>query len=684
MAVRRFVVQFLGQGRVNALNTLEGNALPIAVIFLGNLKTLADICGAERVFLAIDGDSNGLVCHNGKLTETVGVDEGDGLDDAALGFRLGLIIVDSAVLFDVTDKDLLALGNFQRGNIERDSDGRNLIFGHGLVIFQRNGVGFGHVFDIISDSRLDIIEHLDIKGHADVGIIVGRSLRLNNQLGNSDNGDIFCSCILVKALVFCRLCDSVFSRTNNFIVIQLDFFFANFNGGCILDGIGDVTCGSIFAISNSGAGRCTCDVLFINIFGLDILNVTFNLGFRLCGLGFNGLFANSVSAVSIFFQSKTTCEIRSAELLGERTSSNFKFGTSIGCISCIVNVALFQLAIDFTTVDCDARCNAGFIVVVGSGQITVYYGISTDSHAVCGRILPYPRRNGTIERATSYSCNAVPALKRLLGRIESTSRDVCGTTLGLDDNEIVVEITVIDGHNSRSVVLTTDNQRREFTGSFHGATVKSQCAIVVHDVPTVAAVAAGGASLLAAGEGATLNDSSSIFLVVQRRTAMADVIHRTVSGNRQRAVVGNGMLVSRIRNLVVIQIQLNAFARGNRDAFRHIARKNDLIHRVSDSTLQGCVGLAGVIINISNIRILRVGLSCQHDSLVFRLPIRLGFDLLRGSGFFRRFGCRFVRQRGSAHGHCHGGGQCEGNDLFKMGLFSHRSLSFLLIKFNDT
>ena len=153
--------------------------------------------------------------------------------------------------------------------------------------------------------------------------------------------------------------------------------------------------------------------------------------FRLCGLGVNGLFANSVSAVSIFFQSKTTCEIRSAELLGERTSSNFKFGTSIGCISCIVNVALFQLAIDFTTVDCDARCNAGFIVVVGSGQITVYYGISTDSHAVCGRILPYPRRNGTIERATSYSCNAVPALKCLLGRIESTSRDVCGTTSAL-------------------------------------------------------------------------------------------------------------------------------------------------------------------------------------------------------------------------------------------------------------
>ena len=43
LAVRRLVVQFLGQGRVNALNALEGNALPIAEIFLGNLKTLADI-----------------------------------------------------------------------------------------------------------------------------------------------------------------------------------------------------------------------------------------------------------------------------------------------------------------------------------------------------------------------------------------------------------------------------------------------------------------------------------------------------------------------------------------------------------------------------------------------------------------------------------------------------------------
>ena len=75
----------------------------------GNLKALADICGAERVFLAIDGDSNGLICHNGKLTETVGVDEGDGLDDAALGFRLGLIIVDSAVLLNT--KRRLAPGN---------------------------------------------------------------------------------------------------------------------------------------------------------------------------------------------------------------------------------------------------------------------------------------------------------------------------------------------------------------------------------------------------------------------------------------------------------------------------------------------------------------------------------------------------------------------------------------------
>ena len=74
----------------------------------------------------------------------------------------------------------------------------------------------------------------------------------------------------------------------------------------------------------------------------------------------------------------------------------------------------------------------------------------------------------------------------------------------------------------------------------------------------------------------------------------------------------------------------------------------------------------------------------QGVNAVLRLVSRLGFDLLRGSGFFRRFVCRFVRQRGSAHGHCHGGGQCEGNDLFKMGLFSHRSLSFLLIKFNDT
>ena len=57
--------------------------------------------------------------------------------------------------------------------------------GISLFFFQRNGVGLGHVFDIISDSRLDIIEHLDIKGHADVGIIVGRSLRLNNQLGTA-------------------------------------------------------------------------------------------------------------------------------------------------------------------------------------------------------------------------------------------------------------------------------------------------------------------------------------------------------------------------------------------------------------------------------------------------------------------------------------------------------------------
>ena len=75
----------------------------------GNLKTLADICGAERVFLTIDGDSNGFVCHNGKLAETVGIDEGDGLDDAVLGFRLGLIIVDNAVLLNT--KRRLAPGN---------------------------------------------------------------------------------------------------------------------------------------------------------------------------------------------------------------------------------------------------------------------------------------------------------------------------------------------------------------------------------------------------------------------------------------------------------------------------------------------------------------------------------------------------------------------------------------------